>query len=187
MKKRVFVITGATGTGKTTVSDYLRDYYHMPKVITHTTRPPRKGEMNGVDYYFEDAASFEQNHYLEEVEYSGYRYGSSHEGLDAGFEKNPYITIVLDTKGAITYAQELGDEAVIVFLTVSEDEALIDRMTKRGDDTLMLQQRVDSPEYRRDLTLPKALQDVAHVIVNDDLETTKVKIDALVSEIIATD
>ncbi len=182
MKKRVFVITGATGTGKTTVSDYLRDYYHMPKVITHTTRPPRKGEMNGVDYYFEDDASFDKNHYLEQVAYSGYRYGSSHEGIDAGFEKNPYITIVLDTKGAITYAKELGDEAVIIFLTVSQNEDLIDRMTKRGDDTVMLQERLDSPEYRRDLTLPVELNDVAHVIVNDDLDSTKKKIDTLVTE-----
>ncbi len=184
MKKRVFVITGATGTGKTTVSDYLRDYYHMPKVITHTTRPSRKGEMNGVDYYFEDDASFDQNHYLEQVEYSGYRYGSSHEGLDRGFEANPYITIVLDTKGAITYAQELGDEAVIIFLTVSQDEDLITRMTNRGDGTTMLKRRVDSPEYRRDLTLPDELTNVAHVIVNDDLESTKLKIDTLVSDII---
>ncbi|GKT02710.1 AAA family ATPase [Furfurilactobacillus sp. WILCCON 0119] len=184
MKKRVFVITGATGTGKTTVSDYLRDYYHMPKVITHTTRPPRKGEINGVDYYFEDNASFDKNHYLEQVEYAGYRYGSSEEGLEAGFEKNPYLTIVLDTKGAVTYAEELGDEVVIIFLTVSQDEELIDRMTRRGDDTVMLQERLDSPEYRRDLTLPAALADVAHVIVNDDLESTKQKIDALVSTII---
>ncbi|KRL52753.1 hypothetical protein [Furfurilactobacillus rossiae] len=184
MKKRVFVITGATGTGKTTVSDYLRDYYHMPKVITHTTRPPRKGEMNGVDYYFEDDTSFDKNHYLEQVAYSGYRYGSSHEGIDAGFEKNPYITIVLDTKGAITYAKELGDEAVIIFLTVSQNEDLIDRMTKRGDDTVMLQERLDSPEYRRDLTLPAELKNVAHVIVNDDLDSTKKKIDTLVTEIL---
>lgn len=185
MKKRVFVITGATGTGKTTVSDYLRDYYHMPKVITHTTRPPRKGEMNGVDYYFENDESFDQNHYLEQVAYAGYRYGSSHEGLDAAFEINPYITIVLDTKGAATYAEQLGDEAVIIFLTVSQDADLIDRMTKRGDDSTMLKERLDSPEYRRDLTLPSALEHVAHVIVNDNLATTKVKIDDIVTAAIA--
>ena len=55
-------------------------------------------------------------------------------------------------------------------------------MTKRGDDTVMLQERLDSPEYRRDLTLPAELKDVAHVIVNDDLDSTKKKIDTLVTE-----
>ena len=40
MKNRVFVITGAAGSGKTTVRDYLHDQYQMARVITHTTRPP---------------------------------------------------------------------------------------------------------------------------------------------------
>ncbi len=58
MKNRVFVITGAAGSGKTTVRDYLHDKYKMARVITHTTRPPRANERDGVDYYFEDDKSF---------------------------------------------------------------------------------------------------------------------------------
>ena len=75
MKRKVFVLTGNTGTGKTTVANYLNEFYEMPKVITHTTRPPRDGEVDQVDYYFENDASFGDNHYLESVEYSHYRYG----------------------------------------------------------------------------------------------------------------
>ena len=41
MKNRVFVITGAAGSGKTTVRNYLHERYGMPRVITHTTRPAR--------------------------------------------------------------------------------------------------------------------------------------------------
>lgn len=55
---KLIVITGATGTGKTTVSAYLRDNYRIHRVMTHTTRPPRTGEQNGVDYYFVDTGKF---------------------------------------------------------------------------------------------------------------------------------
>lgn len=58
MNNRVFVITGAAGSGKTTVRDYLHDQYKMARVITHTTRAPRAYERDGVDYYFEDDKSF---------------------------------------------------------------------------------------------------------------------------------
>lgn len=79
---KLIVITGATGTGKTTVSAYLRDNYRIHRVMTHTTRPARKGEKNGVDYYFETPASFATKHFIEKVTYAGYEYGSSHESLE---------------------------------------------------------------------------------------------------------
>ncbi|MSE20932.1 guanylate kinase, partial [Lactobacillus parabuchneri] len=75
MKNRVFVITGAAGSGKTTVRDYLHDQYKMARVITHTTRAPRANERDGIDYYFEDNESFFDNHFLESVHYAGNYYG----------------------------------------------------------------------------------------------------------------
>ena len=56
---KVFVITGATGVGKTTIARYLQENYRMPRVITHTTRRPREREVNGIAYYFETDDSFE--------------------------------------------------------------------------------------------------------------------------------
>lgn len=176
MANKVLVITGATGTGKTTVQDYLVEHYPVTKVITHTTRHPRPGEVDGRDYYFETATSFEQKHYLESVHYAGYRYGSSREGLAAGFERSPFVAIVLDSKGAVTYQEELGDQAVVLFLTVSDPESLMHRVTRRGDDQLMVQQRFASAEYRRDLTMPLALQGRAIQINNDNWSQTQVKL-----------
>ncbi len=46
MNRKVFVLTGNTGTGKTTVANYLNEFFEMPKVITHTTRAPREGEVD---------------------------------------------------------------------------------------------------------------------------------------------
>lgn len=56
--KKIIVLTGTSGVGKTTISHYLAAAYHISAIITHTTRPPRSQEKNGVDYYFETAAIF---------------------------------------------------------------------------------------------------------------------------------
>jgi len=178
---RVFVITGPTGSGKTTVCRYLLDQFKIPQVITHTTRAPRAGEVDQVDYYFETPASFATKHYLEHVTYSGNQYGSSREGLEAAWKKAPLIDIVLDTAGAVTYAQELGDQAVVVYLEVTQQTVLLERLTKRGDEASRIQKRVASKEYARDQQLPAGLVGHAHVIVNDDWQQTQQALKALVA------
>lgn len=174
---KVIVIAGPTGSGKTTIADYLYQKYGVIKVITHTTRPKRRNEQSGIDYYFETDETFDDNHYLEQVQYSYYRYGSSYEGLRRAWSKNPIASIVLDTAGAVTYLKELGAQVEILFLRVNEEKTLKDRLLKRGDSLEAIQKRIDSPEYRRDMQLPEELQGRATVINNDDWEHTKQKID----------
>lgn len=185
MTPRILVITGATGTGKTTVQRYLAQNYPVTRIVTHTTRPPRAGEVNGRDYYFETEASFAQNHYLESVVYAGYHYGSSREGIAAGFKRAPFPAIVLDTKGAITYAQTLGDQVVVLFLTVSDPTRLQERLAHRGDNATMLKQRLASPEYHRDLTMPLALRGKAIALNNDHWQQTQLKLDDLMTRLAA--
>lgn len=187
MNRKVFVLTGNTGTGKTTVANYLNEFYEMPKVITHTTRPPREGEIDQVDYYFESEQSFKENHYLESVVYANYRYGSSYEGLERAWEKSPLITIVLDTAGAKTYSEKLGDEAVVIFLTVTKPDEILGRLSKRGDNLEETRRRMASEEYKRDVQLPQSLQGIAHVVVNDDWLSTKEEIDNIVKQALVFD
>ncbi|MCH5462302.1 guanylate kinase [Lactobacillus sp. LC28-10] len=184
--KHVIVITGATGTGKTTVSTYLKTKFQIPRIITHTTRPMRPGEKDGVDYYFETDASFASNHYLESVTYAGYQYGSSYEGLQRAFEKNDLVSIVLDTKGAETYVRELKEQAFILFLTVGQSVILHERLRDRGDQLEMIQSRIKSKEYSRDLTLPADLKGVATVIQNDHWGNTQEKLDTIVTQLRAS-
>ncbi|AIM62325.1 Gmk_1 protein [Weissella ceti] len=185
LQRRVFVVTGNTGTGKTTVTKYLNEFYEMPKVITHTTRPPREGEEDGVDYYFESNDSFDRNHFLEEVSYSGYKYGSSVEGLERAWEKNQLITIVLDPMGAVTYLQDLPEgEVVVIYLDVSERADLLERLEKRGDDVEAIAQRLNSEEYQRDLMILPGLKERAHVVMNDDWDAARSEIDEIVQSAI---
>ncbi len=181
--KHVIVITGATGTGKTTVSTYLKTKYQIPRIITHTTRPMRPGEKDGVDYYFETDASFAKNHYLESVTYAGYQYGSSYEGLQRAFEKSDLVSIVLDTKGAETYVHDLKEQAFILFLTVGKSVVLHERLKDRGDQLEMIQSRIKSKEYSRDLTLPEDLKGIATVLQNDDWTKTQERLATIVTKL----
>lgn len=185
-KQKIIVITGATGTGKTTVQRYLEKTYQIPAVITHTTRPQRQGERNGVDYYFESPQSFDQNHYLERVTYAGYQYGSSREGLERAWTVAPIASIVLDTAGAVTYHEALGDQAAVMFLTVHDNAALRHRLLARGDREEMVTQRLASPEYSRDLTLPVELRGCATIIVNDDWVLAQNRVDSFIKTQIKT-
>lgn len=185
MEKRVFVITGAAGSGKTTVANYLHERYGMHRVITHTTRLPRPGERDLVDYHFESSASMAKLHLLEQVEYDGSQYGSSLEGLAEGWQKGKDDVIVLDTKGALTYYQKLGDQAVIIFLTVSKIRLLGKRMLLRGDQLTAVRSRLHSDEYHRDLSLPQALTGIAHVVVNDRWHKTVEQVDRIVNHFVS--
>ncbi len=172
MDKKIIVITGASGTGKTTISRYLKDTYHIPSVITHTTRLPRDGEKNGVDYHFETKESFLKNHYLEKVEYSGNWYGSSEESLNETWKKYDSASIVVDTAGAISYKKKYGKDAVVIFLEVDLD-TVTKRLTKRGDDSSRLQARINSDEFRRDLNIPEELRSKCYKITNKNIQITK--------------
>lgn len=179
--KPVFVITGATGSGKTTVANYLQQHYHFARVITHTTRAPRAGEQAGVDYYFESPASMAKLHLLEQVDYDHHRYGSSREGLERGWRDHPADVIVLDTAGALTYHQQLGNRAVIIFLTVSHLATLATRIRQRGDQQLAVASRLASKEAQRDQILPPALAGIAQVIKNDVWAQTVQQVDRVVA------
>lgn len=119
MENKVIVLCGAPGSGKTTVRKYLTENFAIEPVLTHTTRPKRKGEHDGIDYWFETRETFFKNHYLEYVEYDGNLYGSSYESLERAWQKAPVATIVLDTKGAETYLERIPEKTEVVYLCVT--------------------------------------------------------------------
>lgn len=179
MENKLIVLCGAPGSGKTTVSKYLTENFAIEPVLTHTTRPKRKGEHDGIDYWFETRETFFKNHYLEYVEYDGNLYGSSYESLERAWQKDPVATIILDTKGAETYLERIPEKTEVVYLCVTDEKVQRERMEQRGDDADKIQLRLASQEAKRDKHLPNKLVNHVHVIENDDWEETKVKIQTL--------
>ncbi|MFT8469863.1 guanylate kinase [Oenococcus sp.] len=186
-ENRVIVITGASGAGKTSVARYLWVKYGVPRVITHTTREPREGEIDGVDYYFETAQTWNDNHFIEEISYSGHRYGSSYEGLERAWRKSRQsnhpgiISLVVDTIGAITYRQTIKEQAVIWFVTVSDVTGLQKRLIARGDDPKHVLERTSSSDFERDMHIPDELAQDATMIVNDDWQLTQKTVDQVIN------
>ncbi|MFD1465089.1 guanylate kinase [Lapidilactobacillus mulanensis] len=184
---KLFVITGASGTGKTTISHYLRDNYGIQRVLTHTTRPPRPNEANERDYYFETEDGFQKNHYIESVTYSGYHYGSSREALQKAWQQQPFVSLVLETKGAEAYADVMLKQLVVIYVTVSDPQVLLARLEKRGDVPAEIEKRLSSAEFKRDLEVPPALVNIAHVIVNDTWEQARAQVDQLLKLAVKSD
>lgn len=150
MENKVIVLCGAPGSGKTTVRKYLTENFAIEPVLTHTTRPKRKGEHDGIDYWFETRETFFENHYLEYVEYDGNLYGSSYESLERAWQKAPVATIVLDTKGAETYLERIPEKTEVVYLCVTDEKVQRERMEQRGDDADKIRRRLASQEAKRD-------------------------------------
>lgn len=181
--RRIIIIAGPSGVGKTTVSQYLQEKYHIPRVVTHTTRPKRKGEVDGKAYYFESNESFEKLHFFEHVKYGDYRYGSSKEALKRAWDKSELVSLIVETDGVKSYLEALKNKVYFIYLTVNEPQILTQRLIKRGDDTAEIEKRLNSAEFKRDLHLNKELAAKAHILKNNDWEETKLMLDKVINKL----
>lgn len=182
--KKIIIIAGPSGVGKTTVSNYLQEKYNIPRVVTHTTRPMRKGEVDGVSYYFEDDASFEKLHFFEHVKYGDYQYGSSKEALQRAWDKNDLASLIVETDGVKSYLEALGDQVYFIYLTVKNPEILTERLVERGDDPVEIKRRLNSSEFKRDLHLRPELKKNAHILENDNWTDTEKSLDKIVKMLV---
>ncbi|MDN2454165.1 guanylate kinase [Lactobacillus sp. UCMA15818] len=181
--KRLIVICGAPGSGKTTIQNYLLEKYEFPRVITHTTRPRRIGEKDKVDYYFESKKSFFKNHFIEFVEYAGHMYGSSYEGLELAFQKSKTVTIVLDTEGVLSYKKTIKDIQILFwYIKVPDVKQLATRILRRGESEQEVVRRLASFEAQRDMNIPAKLVSFCEIIENGMWQKTKNIVDKVLKE-----
>ncbi len=166
----LFVVSAPSGTGKTTLVKALttRDR-NVVLSVSHTTRPRRRGECDGVDYHFVDAAHFrgmiDEGAFLEHARVFGHLYGTSRESVSRELDTGSDVVLEIDWQGA----QQIRDripETVSIFVLPPSRESLRTRLEKRGQDS----EEVISERMRT------AVSDLAHyrefdyVIVNDSIE-----------------
>ena len=142
----LFVISGPSGSGKTTSIKKIM----QREVVSFTTRKPRVGEVDGVDYIFttkEEVDSLEeQGKLVERVEYAGQSYGISGEELSQKTSEGPAFVIV-DLHG-YQQVKELYPNVISIFLSVDPEDARR-RMEERGDNPENIEKRLIS--YRKEL------------------------------------
>jgi guanylate kinase len=177
----VFVITGPSGVGKGTLIRGLME--GIPKLelsVSATTRPPRPGETDGVDYHFLPAQEFERRvqagEFVEHADYAGRRYGTLRSELERRVEEGVPIVLEIEVQGA-RQVRAAMPQAVQVFIAPPSLEALRTRLIGRGTD--------GSEEVERRLEVARrelaARDEFAHVVVNDRLEDALAELIAIVT------
>jgi guanylate kinase len=169
-RPKVFVITGPSGVGKGTLIRGLLE--RMPELelsVSATTRAPRPGEQDGVDYYFLTPEQFEARvaagDFVEHAHYSGNRYGTLRSELERRLAGGAGVVLELEVQGARQVRTAIP-EAVAVFIAPPSEAALRARLVGRGTDS---PEQVDERMRTAEREL-EAQPEYAHVVVNDRLE-----------------
>ena len=152
--------------------------------VSATTRPPRPGEQDGVDYHFLGDAEFqrrvEAGEFVEHATYSGRRYGTLRAELDKRLDAGHPVVLEIEVQGARQIRQAMP-EALQVFIAPPSDDALRARLVGRGtDDPATVEARL--AVAREELA---AQEEFAHVVVNDRLEDAVDELAAIVEGALA--
>ncbi|NRA74524.1 MAG: guanylate kinase [Planctomycetes bacterium] len=175
------VLSGPSGVGKTVGSEGLQEKSGYVRAITATTRPPRAGEEDGVDYLFLDRAQFEQRveegGFLEHAEVYGKLYGSPRDGIEQQLAQSRVVLLLIDVQGAEKLRQD-GVDALQIFLEPPGLEELRRRIEMRGVES----------EETMDLRLRNALSEMEQrdrydrCVVNGVLEETVEEVFSIIEE-----
>lgn len=181
MRGKLYIITGPSGVGKTSVARELLSLRpNIKKVITCTTRPIREDEVDGVSYHFLDRERMQKlvdaGAMFEWDEHYGNLYGSRRSDVDALMAAGNDVLFVVDVEGAKTI-KEANPDAVLLFIEAESVDELLSRIAKRDKGTTAgLDERKTAIEH--EMTFAASAD---HRIINREgkLEETIAQINAL--------
>ncbi|MGI6029423.1 MAG: guanylate kinase [Candidatus Heteroscillospira sp.] len=180
-KGKLIVLSGPSGAGKSTVIGHLlerRDDISFS--VSATTRAPRPGEQEGVNYYFKTREEFEAmiagNAFLEHAEYAGNCYGTPRKPVEELLEAGRSVILDIEVQGAFQVKQAMP-EAVLVFLAPPSMAELERRLRGRKTDTEE-KIRIRLETARREYALAGKY---AYIVINDIAETAAMELDAIIT------
>jgi guanylate kinase len=167
---RVFVITGPSGVGKgTLIRTLLERVPELELAVSATTRRPRLGETQGVDYHFMSDEEFDRlvadDAFVEHADYSGRRYGTLRSELEQRLGRGAPVVLEIEVQGARQIAQSMP-EAVRIFIAPPSEQALRTRLIGRGTDSAEDMDR----RLRTAHEELSARREFPHVVINDRLD-----------------
>lgn len=135
---QIFILSAPTGTGKTTLVRMLTDEFPcVVASVSYTTRLPRSGEIDGVDYHFISEDEFKcriaKGDFLEYVQLYGYYYGTSHAAMEVQLSQGKNVVLVIDTQGALELKGKL--QATMIFVAPPSMEELEKRLLSRSTES----------------------------------------------------
>ncbi|MBM7453519.1 guanylate kinase [Acholeplasma morum] len=177
----LIVISGPSGVGKGTVRKALFDMPNHDLIysVSMTTRAPRPGEVDGVDYYFVSKEEFlkriSENKFLEWAEFVGNYYGTPLDKVEEQLENGKEVVLEIEVEGALQ-VREKAKDAVFIFIVPPGKKALYERLIKRGTDTPeMIKKRMEKAD--REFMLAHKYD---YIVVNDDVNNAADRIMAII-------
>ena len=170
MQGAILVLSGPSGAGKSTIIDHasesIGEYYFS---ISTTTRQPRTGEEDGVDYYFVSHEAFEEGiksgDFLEYATVHGNYYGTSLKPVNTALEEGKLVIFDIDIQGHRLVRAKMGDFVTSAFITPPTLSALEKRLYARAtDDKSIIERRVENAKEEI-----HALNEFDFVIINDEI------------------
>ena len=154
----LFILSGPSGVGKSTVGSSLINFLGRDKirrVVTTTTRPPRAGEMDRIDYFFVSKEKFiskiKDGVFLEYAKTNDEYYGSSMSDIMSTLESGMDALLTIDVKGVeqiFKIRENIPFKIVTIFLFLEDFDELRERIENRGSETeITLRKRLDTAKY----------------------------------------
>jgi guanylate kinase len=179
-KRSLIVLSSPSGGGKTTLAKHLMKLYPKIKFSTSaTTRAKREGEIDGKDYYFLSKSEFEakiqNDELIEYEEIFGNYYGTLKSVTEKAINNDELLIFDIDVLGALSIKKAFPDNSLLIFISPPSFEILEERLRNR---------KTESDEQIR-IRLSRAEMEMSHkdkfnhIIVNNDLETSKTKIEEI--------
>ena len=173
MKNKLFVMSAASGAGKTTLKDkVIGEFPDIVYSISATTRKPREGEVDGVHYFFKTKEEFEklikEDGLIEWNEVHGNYYGTPKFFVEDMLRQGKRVLFDLDVFGKVNFDKVYPDATGILILPPSEEE-LERRLRGRGTDSEeVIRLRLENA--KKEMEFAKTKGKYEYTIINDDLE-----------------
>lgn len=179
-KADLFIVSAPSGAGKTTICKKLLERVEDLRLsVSYTTRPRKKGETEGVDYYFVTPEIFDKminsNAFLEHAAVYGHRYGTSREVVEGIVSRGQDALLEIDVQGGRKVKEALPD-AVRIAVFPPDRRTLEQRLLGRGRDS-----REEMEERMRAGTREaRELLGYEYLVLNDDLDAAVARVEAII-------
>lgn len=176
---KLFVISGSSGVGKgTVIKEFLKKHPDFKLSVSCTTRKPREGEVDGVNYFYLTENEFKQcvqnDEFLEWAEFSGNMYGTKREYVERKLSEGKNLLLEIDTQGALKVKSKIKDAQLIFILPPSFEELEARLRGRHTESEEAIQKRLKSTRLEMENSKKYDYQ-----IINDSIENAVVQLEKI--------